>query len=80
LLKILNECIACTSSGAVKIAIGSELGVPGMRDFTIVTSAYIAKDSTAGFLGIIGPIRMEYDRAISTVGYLGRLVSQRINA
>jgi heat-inducible transcriptional repressor len=79
LLKILNECIA-SSSGAVKIAIGSELGVPAMRDFTIVTSAYIAKDSTAGFLGIIGPIRMEYDRAISTVGYLGRLVSQRINA
>jgi transcriptional regulator of heat shock response len=50
-----------------------------MRDFTVVTSAYIAKDSTAGFLGIIGPIRMEYDRIISTVGYLGRLFSQRIN-
>jgi heat-inducible transcriptional repressor len=80
LLKILNECIACSTSSGVKIAIGSELGVPAMRDFTIVTSAYIARDSNAGFLGIIGPIRMEYDRIISTVGYLGRLVSQRINA
>jgi len=80
LLKILNECIAYSPSSGVKIAIGSELGVPGMRDFTIVTSAYIARDSNAGFLGIIGPIRMEYDRVISAVGYLGRLVSQRINA
>jgi heat-inducible transcriptional repressor len=80
LLKILNECLASGTSSRVKIAIGSELGIPSMRDFTIVTSAYIAKDSTAGFLGIIGPIRMEYDRVISTVGYLGRLVSQRINA
>jgi heat-inducible transcriptional repressor len=80
LLKILNECIASNTSSAVTIAIGSELGVPSMRDFTVVTSAYIAKDNTAGFLGIIGPIRMEYDRAISTVGYLGRLFSQRINA
>jgi len=79
LVKILNECIASNSSSPVKIAIGSELGIPAMRDFTVVTSSYIAKDSTVGFLGIIGPIRMEYDRVISTVGYLGRLVSQRIN-
>jgi heat-inducible transcriptional repressor len=80
LLRILNECIACSASPGVKIAIGSELGIPSMRDFTFVTSAYVAKDSTAGFLGIIGPVRMEYDRVISAVGYLGRLVSQRINA
>jgi heat-inducible transcriptional repressor len=80
LLKILNECIAANSSQRVTIAIGSELGIPSMRDFTIVTSSYIARDSTVGFLGIIGPIRMEYGRAISAVGYLGKLVSQRINA
>ena len=78
LVKILNECIASNSSSPVKIAIGSELGIPGMREFTVVTSSYVARDSTVGFLGIIGPIRMEYDRVISTVGYLGRLVSQRI--
>lgn len=79
LVKILNECIAANSSNTVKIAIGSELGIPAMRDFTVVTSSYLAKDRTAGFLAIIGPIRMEYDRVISTIGYLGRLVSQRIN-
>jgi heat-inducible transcriptional repressor len=79
LVRILNECIASSSSSTVKIAIGSELGIPTMRDFTVVTSSYVAKGRTVGFLGIIGPIRMEYDRVISTVGYLGRLVSQRIN-
>jgi heat-inducible transcriptional repressor len=79
LLKILNECIASNASNAVRIAIGSELGIPSMRDFTVVTSSYVARDSTVGFLGIIGPIRMEYDRVIATVGYLGRLFSQRIN-
>jgi heat-inducible transcriptional repressor len=80
LLKILNECIASSTSSGVRIAIGSELGIPSMRFFTVITSAYVAQDNTAGFLGIIGPIRMEYDRVISTVGYLGKLVSQRINA
>jgi heat-inducible transcriptional repressor len=79
LLKILNECIASNTSNTVKIKIGSELGIPSMRDFTVVTSSYVANDRTPGFLAIIGPIRMEYDRVISTVGYLGRLVSQRIN-
>lgn len=79
LLKILNECIASNTNQGVKIAIGSELGIPSMRHFTVVTSPYIARESIVGFLGIIGPIRMEYGRAISAVGYLGKLVSQRIN-
>jgi heat-inducible transcriptional repressor len=80
LVRILNECIASKTMNGVKVGIGSELGIPSMRDFTIVTSNYALRDNTVGFLGIIGPIRMEYDRVISAVGYLGRLVGQRINA
>jgi heat-inducible transcriptional repressor len=79
LVKILNECLANSPEG-VKIAIGSELGVPSMRDFTMITSAYVSRDNKAGFVGIIGPLRLEYGRMISAVGCLGRLVGQRINA
>ena len=60
--------------------IGSELGVPDMRDFTLITSSYASADHTTGFLGIIGPTRMEYERGISIVGYLGRLIGEMINA
>jgi len=80
LVKILNECIASNSSDSVKIAIGSELGVRDMRDFTLITSSYVSSDHTTGFLGIIGPTRMEYERGISIVGYLGRLMGEIINA
>jgi heat-inducible transcriptional repressor len=80
LLKILNECIAANPLDGVSIAIGSELGVRDMRDFTLITSSYASADHTTGFLGIIGPIRMEYERGISIVGYLGRLVGEMINA
>jgi heat-inducible transcriptional repressor len=80
LLKILNECIAANPPEGVKIAIGSELGVPDMRDFTLITSSYASADHTTGFLGIIGPTRMEYERGISIVGYLGRLIGEMINA
>jgi heat-inducible transcriptional repressor len=80
LLRILNECIASNPAAGVRIAIGSELGIPSMRDFTVITSSYPSRDNTAGFLGIIGPTRMEYERGISVVAYIGRLVGEKINA
>ncbi len=80
LVKILNECISSNPPEVVKIAIGSELGVPNMRDFTLITSSYASNDHTTGFLAIIGPTRMEYERGISIVGYLGRLIGEMINA
>jgi heat-inducible transcriptional repressor len=80
LVKILNECIASNPPEGVKIAIGSELGVPDLRDFTIITASYASSDHTTGFLGIIGPTRMQYERGISIVEYLGRLVGEMINA
>src|SRR5262245_1564714 len=80
LVKILNECIASNPPDGVMIAIGSELGAPNMRHFTFVSSSYSSSDHTNGCLGIIGPTRMEYERAISIVAYLGRLVGEMINA
>ena len=80
LVKILNECISNSPHEGVTITIGSELGVPDMRDFTIIASSYASNDRTPGFLGIIGPTRMEYERGISLVSYLGRRVGEMINA
>jgi len=81
LVRILNECIASSSAASgVKISIGSELGIPSMRDFTVITALYPTRDKSAGYLGIIGPTRMEYERGISLVAYLGRMVGEKINA
>lgn len=80
LVRILNECISSNPVNGVRISIGSELGNPALRDFTVITSSYPSRDNTAGFLGIIGPTRMEYERGISVVAYLGRLVGEKINA
>jgi len=80
LVKILNECISSSPPEGVKIAIGSEMGVPGMRDFALIIASYAAADNTTGLLGIIGPTRLEYERSISIVGYLGRVIGEMINA
>jgi heat-inducible transcriptional repressor len=80
LVRILNECIAGQAAQGVHISIGSELGIPAMREFTLITSSYASSDHNTGFLGVIGPTRMEYERGISIVGYLGRVISDMINA
>ncbi len=80
LVRILNECISNNPPEGVTISIGSELGVPDMRDCTLIASSYASNERTTGFLGIIGPIRMEYERGISIVAYLGRVVGEMINA
>jgi len=80
LVNILNECISANPPEGVSIAIGSELGVPDMRDFALITASYASADRTTGLLAIIGPTRIEYERSISIVGYLGRVIGEMINA
>ena len=45
-----------------------------MRPLAIpLTSPYVIDEKTQGSLGILGPTRMEYGRAISLVEYVARL-------
>jgi len=38
------------------------------------------RNRAVGALGVVGPIRMEYDRAMSTVGYVAHLCSLLLNS
>lgn len=80
LVKILNECIIAAPASGVNIAIGSEVGIPGVHDFSVIAAPYFSGDSAAGFIGIIGPIRMEYDRGIVIVGYVGKVFGEMMSA
>jgi heat-inducible transcriptional repressor len=57
----------------VRITIGAENALPGIEDCTLITSRYAVDEKTHGSLGILGPTRMEYARAISLVDYVARL-------
>ena len=80
LVKILNACLPDETGDGVQVTIGSELGTPCMRDFTLITSPYVQREGVTGVLGIIGPTRMEYRKGISVVLYLANAFSRRINA
>jgi len=57
----------------VRITIGAENALPGIEDCTLITSRYAVDGKTHGSLGILGPTRMEYARAISLVDYVARM-------
>ena len=60
----------------VTIRIGPENGVPELADCSIVTAHYRVGDNSSGTLGIIGPTRMNYNRVISVLDFMGRALSE----
>jgi heat-inducible transcriptional repressor len=75
LIKILNECV---SQQAVTIRIGAENSLPSLRGCAVITSFYSYGDRVVGSLGVVGPVRMEYQRTIGVVAYVARLLEQAL--
>jgi heat-inducible transcriptional repressor len=59
---------------ALQVAIGTELDVPEIRECAVIT-APLGASAPLGGLGVIGPVRMRYDRVIPLVRELSGLVS-----
>jgi heat-inducible transcriptional repressor len=49
------------------VRVGDELPDPGLRDLALVGAAYGIANRTLGAVSLIGPSRMDYDKAIRTV-------------
>jgi heat-inducible transcriptional repressor len=61
--------------GGVQVIIGGEGRWNELRDCSLVVSPYGVSGEATGALGVMGPIRMPYSRAISTVRYVAGLMS-----
>ena len=79
LVRILNACLKTREAG-VSILIGRENLEGGMDNCTLVLAPLHYRDRTVGALGVVGPMRMEYDRAISTVDYIAHLCSRLLSS
>lgn len=74
--KPLDQLIArVLMSNGVQVVIGGEHGDDDMREYSVVLSRYGVNGEVAGVLGVIGPTRMAYPRAISTVRYISLVMS-----
>lgn len=71
----LRKLLSRDGSMEISIRIGPENQLPALNDCSIVTASYRVGDHSSGTLGIIGPTRMNYNRVISVLEFMGRALS-----
>jgi heat-inducible transcriptional repressor len=64
--------------GSVHVLIGGEGQRSELSDFGLVLSHYGVNGYATGALGVLGPVRMPYARAVSVVRFMSRLLSELI--
>jgi heat-inducible transcriptional repressor len=65
-----------TSDGGVQVFIGGEGEYEELRQFSVIVSRYGAVGGGTGMLGVLGPTRMHYGRAVAVVRYMTELLSE----
>ncbi len=71
IVRLLDSCVA---NKGVVTAIGSENRDPELEGLSVVASSYSMGACQVGMLGIIGPTRMDYDRAMALVEHVAQLL------
>ncbi|MEE8359529.1 MAG: hypothetical protein V3S04_01220 [Candidatus Omnitrophota bacterium] len=73
LLEILEENV---TSGGIKVCIGSENRSLEFDQCTIITANYSLEGGITGTLGVIGPMRMEYESIIPKISGIAESISR----
>jgi heat-inducible transcriptional repressor len=62
------------ATDGVQVIIGGENQWDEMKDISLVVARYGQEGRVGGLLGVIGPTRMQYGRAIAVVRYMARMM------
>lgn len=63
----------------LNILIGEEQFDPKLKDFGIVTFKYMLGNKSIGTIGVIAPVRMDYSKVISVMGYINKHINDQFN-
>jgi heat-inducible transcriptional repressor len=77
LVTVLNACIEAPEPVLVQIGV-KEIS-PAGENLTLISAAYTQGDGLHGSLGVLGPTRMHYERAINAVAYVAQLFSETLS-
>jgi heat-inducible transcriptional repressor len=77
LVALLTTCIETPEPVHVQIGI-KELSGAGQQ-LALISAPYACHDRVQGSLGVLGPVRMHYERAITTVAYVAKLFSETLD-
>lgn len=76
LMALMNEV---SKGEGVQIFVGSDCGMKDVNSCSMVSTSYGSSDKTIiGTLGVVGPMRMDYKRAVQLVDYTGKVLSRAI--
>jgi heat-inducible transcriptional repressor len=64
---------------AVRVVIGLEETVPGMKDFVLIGAPARVGSEVMGSVAVIGPTRMDYQHTITAVSYIADLFDKILN-
>ncbi len=78
LVRILGACLQSPNSG-VRVLIGSENTASEMQQCTVIMAPFHYRRRAVGALGVVGPTRIEYERAIRAVEYVAHLCSKLLS-
>lgn len=74
LVALLNQCI--DSLEPVHVQIGLEQMAASGANLALISAPFSVHEQTQGSLGVLGPARMQYERAITAVAYVARALSE----
>ncbi|MGI9079565.1 MAG: heat-inducible transcriptional repressor HrcA [Acidimicrobiales bacterium] len=60
------------------VSIGAEHGTESLAECSVVVAPYAASGGPAGTIGVLGPTRMDYDRAMAAVAVVSTRLAQRL--
>lgn len=81
LLKLVGDSLRrSVSSSGVVVSIGAESGYNNLPGTSLVAAAYSRRDRPFGVVTLIGPKRMEYGAAISTVRSAAEALTQHLDS
>ena len=76
LVSVLNACIETPEPVFVQIGI-KEISQAG-QNLALISAPYSGQDLVQGSLGVIGPTRIDYERAMTAVAYVAQLFSEAL--
>jgi len=76
LIAVLNACIETPEPVFVQIGV-KEISQAG-DNLALISTRYSLHDNVQGSLGVLGPTRMHYERAMTAVAYVAQLLSEAL--
>lgn len=76
----IGRAIEQSDGVELKVTIGSENRSEHLKDCSVVTASYKIGGRAAGTIGVIGPVRMKYDKVIKVLSYMKASLSEVLSS